>query len=107
MVGDIVILPFPFSDSPDVKDRPTVLLADVGGGRYSDWIVCPITTSPIIFGKEIPIGAVDLIAGTLRAGSKVRPDRLSTFAENRFGNTIGHLTDAKLAEILAAVRSVF
>ena len=39
MIGDIVILPFPYADSPDAKDRPTVLLADVGDGRYSDWIV--------------------------------------------------------------------
>ena len=55
MVGDIVILPFPYADSEDSKDRPTVLLADVGDGRYADWIVCPVTTSPIAYRREIPI----------------------------------------------------
>ncbi|MDE2785879.1 MAG: hypothetical protein OXL37_04380 [Chloroflexota bacterium] len=39
--------------------------------------------------------------------SKVRPDRLATFAESRFGNTVARLTDAKTAEILAAVRALF
>ena len=107
MVGDIVILPFPYADSEDAKDRPTVLLADVGDARYADWIVCPVTTSPIPYRRAIPISATDLTSGRLRPGSKVRPDRLATFSENRFGNTIGRLTDAKLAEILAAVRSLF
>ena len=107
MIGDIVILPFPYADSEDAKDRPTVLVADVGDGRYADWIVCPVTTSPIRYRREIPISAADLMAGRLRPGSKVRPDRLATFSEGRFGNTVGRLTDAKLAEILTAVRSLF
>ena len=107
MIGDIVILPFPYADSADAKDRPTVLLADVGDGRYADWIVCPVTTSPTSYRREIPISATDLMVGRLRPGSKVRPDRLATFSENRFGKTVGRLTDAKLAEILAATRSLF
>ena len=107
MVGDIVILPFPYADSADVKDRPTVLLADVGDGRYTDWIVCPVTTSRIPHRRAIPISLADLVAGSLDPDSKVRPDRLATFAESRFGNTVARLTDTKLAEILAAVRSLF
>lgn len=107
MVGDIVILPFPYADSADVKDRPTVLLADVGDGRYSDWIVCPVTRSRLLHRRAIPVSAADLVAGNLHPDSKVRPDRLSIFSESRFGNTIGRLTDAKLAEILAAVRNLF
>lgn len=107
MVGDIVIMPFPYADSEDAKDRPTVLLADVGDGRYADWIVCPVTTSRILHHRAIPISATDLVAGSLDPDSKVRPDRLATFSENRFGNTIARLTDSKTAEILAAVRSLF
>lgn len=107
MVGDIVILPFPYADSEDAKDRPTVLLADVGNGRYTDWIVCPVTTSKIPHRRAIPIGTADLVAGSLDPDSKARPDRLATFSENRFGNTVGRLTEAKTAEILAAVRALF
>ena len=107
MVGDIVILPFPYADSADAKDRPTVLLADVGDGRYADWIVCPVTTSPIPHRRAIPISAADLVAGSLDPDSKVRPDRLATFAQSRFGNTIARLTAAKTAEVLAVVSSLF
>ena len=107
MIGDIVILPFPYADSADAKERPTVLLADVGNGRYTDWIVCPVTRSQLPHRRAIPISAADLVVGSLDPNSKARPDRLSTFSESRFGNTVGRLTDAKLAEITAAVRSLF
>ena len=107
MIGDIVILPFPYADSAEAKERPTVLLADVGNGRYADWIVCPVTRSRILHRRAIPLSAADLVAGSLDPDSKVRPDRLSTFSESRFGNTVARLTDTKLAEILAAVRALF
>ena len=107
MIGDIVILPFPYADSADAKERPTVLLADVGDGRYADWIVCPVTRSKRPHRRAIPISVTDLVAGSLDPDSKVRPDRLATFAENRFGNTVARLTDAKLGEILAATRALF
>ena len=107
MVGDIVILPFPYADSMDSKERPTVLLSNVGGGRYADWIVCPVTTSAVNYSLSVPISEADLVVGRLLPDSKARPDRLATFSERRFGNTIARLTDAKLEEILAAVRALF
>ena len=107
MVGDIVILPFPYTDTQNSKDRPTVVLADVSDGQFADWIVCPITTSKGSHRRAIPIIAADLLVGSLYPDSKARPDRLATFAESRFGRTVGRLTDDKLAEILAAVRSLF
>ncbi|WP_200383107.1 hypothetical protein [Thiococcus pfennigii] len=40
--GQIVVLPFPFSDLTARKYRPALLLAAVGRG---DWIVCQITSN--------------------------------------------------------------
>lgn len=42
--GQVVILPFPFSELTARKYRPALLLAAVGKG---DWIVCQITRNPI------------------------------------------------------------
>lgn len=66
-----------------------------------------MTTSPIPHRRAIPISSADLVAGSLAPDSKVRPDRLATFADSRFGNTITRLTEAKTAEVLAVVRSLF
>ena len=107
MVGDVVLLPFPYTDAEESKTRPTVVLADVRQGRFADWIVCPITTSRRRHRRAISIGPADLVEGTLRQGSRALPDRLATMAQGRFGITIARLTDAKTAELLASVRSLF
>jgi hypothetical protein len=39
--GQVVVLPFPFSDLSRKKLRPALLLADAGRG---DWIACQITS---------------------------------------------------------------
>ena len=41
--GQVVLLPFPFSDLTQSKSRPALLLASVGRG---DWIACQITSNP-------------------------------------------------------------
>ena len=41
--GQVVVVPFPFSDLSQFKVRPAVCLANAGRG---DWILCQITSSP-------------------------------------------------------------
>ena len=102
-----MLTPFPFTDLSQSKVRPALVLADVGNAREPDWVVCEITTSPLVRVREIVIGANDMQAGILRTGSKARTDRLVTMDEGVFLRTIGRLTDAKRDEILAAVRGLF
>jgi len=40
--GDVVLVPFPFSDLSQTKVRPAVCLADAGRG---DWILCQVTNN--------------------------------------------------------------
>jgi mRNA interferase MazF len=42
-VGQVVLVPFPFSDLSQAKMRPAVVLADAGRG---DWILCQVTSNP-------------------------------------------------------------
>ncbi len=41
--GEVVLVPFPFSDLSAAKVRPAVVLADVGRG---DWVLCQVTSNP-------------------------------------------------------------
>ena len=41
--GEVVLIPFPFSDFSQTKVRPAVCLADAGCG---DWMLCQITSNP-------------------------------------------------------------
>ncbi len=104
MVGDVLWATFPYTDLSGVKDRPAVVLADVG---MRDWILCEITSVGQVRTGDIAIANSDMQVGRLRRRSRVRPSRLHTLNESVFRRYIGHLTDAKLAEILAAVRALF
>ena len=56
MVGEIVWAPFPFTDLSQSKVRPVLVIADVRETAESDWIVCEITSGPIIQSRSIEIG---------------------------------------------------
>ena len=103
MVGDIVVVAFPYTNLRDSKKRPALVLADAGP---EDWVVCRISRSHP-GGREIALAARDLSAGRLDYASWVHPDHLITLDEKIFERTVGRLTPAKTAEILTAVRGLF
>lgn len=106
MVGDVVLTPFPYTNLADVsasKARPAIVLSEVGMG---DWVLCLVTSRAARPG-DIPITGSDLAVGSLTRSSNVRPVRLATLNDRLFQRTVGRLTDAKLAEVLAAVRNLF
>jgi len=43
--GDIIVVPFPFSDLSKSKLRPSVVLAPSGKG---DWILCQVTLTQLL-----------------------------------------------------------
>ncbi len=104
MVGDVVEVPFPYTDLSDAKSRPAVVLADVGMG---DWILCEITSRRRQRPGDIMITQGDMQNGALDRDSWARPGRLHALNAGLFEGTVGRLTDAKLAEILAAARALF
>src|SRR5215208_7134732 len=54
--GEVVLVPFPFSDLSQSKVRPAVCLADAGRG---DWVLCQITSSPYGDPAAVPPDAPD------------------------------------------------
>ena len=67
--GDVVVLPFPFSDLSESKVRPAVVLAHA---NKSDWILCQITNNPCGDAQT------DFKSGMLRLQSYARPSKLFT-----------------------------
>ena len=61
-VGEVVLVPFPFSDLTQSKIRPAVCLADAGRG---DSILCQITSQPYGDPLAIRIEDDDFVSGGL------------------------------------------
>lgn len=70
-----MLVPFPFSDLSQTKQRPAVVLADAGRG---DWVLCQITSNPYSDAQAITLAASDFQRGGLRDVSYARPGKLFT-----------------------------
>ena len=98
--GDIVILPFPFSDLSDSKIRPAVVLARA---NKDDWILCQITSNPYGDAQAIVIEQTDFKTGMLRLQSYARPSKLFTANQKLIISIEGTLKPEKLIEIRQAI----
>lgn len=76
--GDVVVLPFPFSDLSESKVRPAVVLTRA---NKSDWILCQITSNPYGDAQAVVIAQTDFKSGKLRLQSYARPSKLFTANE--------------------------
>jgi mRNA interferase MazF len=98
--GDLLVLPFPFSDLSATKRRPALVVAELTG---DDVIVCQITSQALADGYAIPITSSDLDKGTLHRNSHVRPNRLFTADSNVVLYQIGSLKASKMQAVTARI----
>ena len=99
--GQVVVLPFPFSDLSQKKLRPALLLADAGRG---DWIACQITSNPYADTCAITLTESEFSEGGLqRISGYLRPGKLFTCHESLPINTVGALSKAALQQARTAV----
>ncbi|MFW5708401.1 MAG: type II toxin-antitoxin system PemK/MazF family toxin [Bacteroidota bacterium] len=84
--GDIVVLPFPYSDLSSSKKRPAMVLADLKG---DDIILCQITSQFVKDNYAIALDNSDFINGSLNKPSNIRPNRLFTADKAIIVRTVG------------------
>lgn len=69
--GDVVVLPFPFSDLSASKKRPAVVVATLSG---DDVILCQITSEARVDEYSIILAKGDFEQGSLHVTSTIRPN---------------------------------
>ena len=98
--GDVVTVPFPFSDLTGERVRPAFVVASLLG---DDVILCMITTQKRRDSYSIPLTAGDFSSGGLPCDSYVRPNRLFTADSNIISSRKGTLTETKIKEIIGKI----
>ncbi len=101
--GEVVLVPFPFSDLSQSKVRPAVCLADAG---REDWVLCQITSSPYGDPAAVPLDAADFAAGGLLVASFARPGKLFTAHAGLLVRSVGVLNPTAFGRVLSAVVAV-
>jgi len=92
--GDLLLVPFPFSDLSAAKRRP--VLALTGPDAYGDFIALPVTSRPQAE-NGVPITSANLTRGSLPAPSWIRTDRVVTLNASLVVKWIGRVADEVVA----------
>jgi len=95
--GDVVVIPFPFSDLTQAKRRPALVIAGLEG---DDLILCQITSRATRDKYAISINDSDFQSGSLKQPSNIRPNRIFTADSHLALYRIGNLRSEKLVEIV-------
>lgn len=95
--GDVVVVPFPFSNLIQAKRRPALVVAQLEG---DDKILCQITSHEINDKYAIVLNDNDFLNGSLKQISNVRPNRIFTAEQQIILYKIGSIKTEKLNEVI-------
>jgi mRNA interferase MazF len=98
--GDVVVVPFPFSDLTQVKRRPALVVTALEG---DDIILCQITSQATKDQYALAMSDNDLETGALKQPSHIRPNRIFTMDRGIILYTIGRLKPDYFSRVVEQV----
>ena len=98
--GDIVVIPFPFSDLSGSKKRPALVLADLQG---DDVILCQITSHQVKDNYAISIKSNDFKTNKLPVSSNIRPNRIFTADKNIIIRKVASLSEPAVNAVVQKI----
>ncbi len=100
MKGDVVVVPFPFSDLTQAKRRPALVVAVLEG---DDLLLCQITSQRVRDSYAIPLEDKDFETGGLKQKSNIRPNPLFTADQHIVLYKAGHPKNEKIREVIRKI----
>lgn len=98
--GDVVVVPFPFSDLTNSKKRPAFVCADLDG---DDLILAQITSQSTCDNYAVLIQEEDFQEGSLRKTSNVRANKIFIADQEIILYKVGRLSREKIEEITNSI----
>lgn len=106
--GDVVLVPFPFTDLSGGKQRPALVISPADFDD-ADLILCAIS-SRVPRGLttwELPLEASDVVNRRLPKPSIIQVGKLFTIHRDLIRARFGHVRGAKLTEVLGRLQALF
>jgi mRNA interferase MazF len=101
--GNVVVVPFPFSDLSGSKRRPALVLADLDG---DDILLCQITSNARTDRYAILLTQHDFVSGGLSVSSVIRPNKVFTADKRMIVYIAGELSADKMREVLTVFATI-
>ena len=98
--GDVVVIPFPFSDLSEVKKRPAFVVNSLSG---DDIILCQITSQAIKDKYSVSLKKIDFVSGGLSVNSNIRPNRIFTADKGIILYKVGNVKESKTKEVIQKI----
>ncbi|MGH7813975.1 MAG: type II toxin-antitoxin system PemK/MazF family toxin [Candidatus Binataceae bacterium] len=108
--GDVVLVPFPFTDLTGAKQRPALVVSsDTNNASRADLVIAAITSQlpAALASDEIAVPAGGLAVCGLPKPSIVRTAKLVTIHQALIRKRIGSMPRETLERVLAAIRNQF
>lgn len=100
MRGEVVVVPFPFSDLSRAKRRPALVVASLDG---DDLILCQITSQSVRDSYVLSLDDADFEQGSLKQSSNIRPNKLFTADSSLILYRVGNLSHEKMDIVTKAI----
>lgn len=105
--GDVVLIPFPFTDLSATKRRPVLVLSSRSYNRGSqDFIVCGITSVTEARPHSVTLRVADMDKGSIPVESRVRPDKIFTLRQTLAIKKIGRVKPDVLARVKREIMAI-
>ena len=101
--GDVVVVPFPFSDLSQFKKRPALVIANLEG---EDLILCQITSKYKKDKYAIALNQSDFSEGSLKINSYIRPNKIFTAHKDLILYKVGQIKKEKMSEVLEKLEEI-
>lgn len=101
--GDVVVVPFPFSDLSQSKRRPTLIIQNFNG---EDLLLAQITSQTVRNEYAVPLEENDFKQGSLKKPSNIRPEKLFTCSKNLILYKIGYLKISKMRKVIQSIKDL-
>jgi len=98
--GDVIVLPFPYSDLSSSKKRPALVIGVLEG---DDVILCQITSKQRDDKYIVKLTDADFKRGKLDIDSNIRPNRIFTADKSIILYKIGSIKETKTQEVIERI----
>jgi mRNA interferase MazF len=102
--GDIVIVPFPFTDLTAAKIRPALVVSGDAFNTGRNVLLVAISTKQGLPDFSIPITSSDLVSGELKKQSFFRLQNFFSFEKRLIIKSVARITTGKQKEIEARLQ---
>ena len=102
--GEIVLVPFPFTDMSKSKLRPVLILSNTSyNKKSSDFICCGITSNMNNKKNSVILEDTDMKDGTLPKKSRIKFSNIFTLQRDLAVRQIGQINSKKLSIVISSI----